>query len=112
MDVSTVISAVGLVLTISHNTAHAYKYQDIEGVKKCDFTTLHVLRKADNKIYLKMNNKVHVMYSRPTVKGNEKIMRFETTNGNLVLLQTPEKALVLDNVRMRPIYNECINSEV
>ena len=112
MDVSVVASVIGLALTVSHNAAHAYKYQDIEGKKHCDFTTVYVLKKSDEKIYLKMNNKVFVMFSRPTAKGNEKIKRFETGDSSLVLIQTPEKALILDNVKMRPMYNECINSEV
>ena len=49
------------------------------------------------------------MYQKPTNKGVKNIKRFETTNGGVVFLQLPEKAMLLDNVRMKPILNECKN---
>ena len=112
MDISALASIIGIALTITHNNAHAYKYQHVEGKKVCDFATVYILQKTDRKIYLKMHDKVHTMFVRPAAKGNEDIKRFETIDSSVVLLQTPQKALILDNVKMKPLYNECINSEV
>lgn len=110
MELSAIASIIGLVLTVQHTSAHAAKYQELEGKKSCDFSTVYVLQKAPHKIYLKMKDKVYVMTRRATNVGVEDIERFETKDGSLVFLQTPQKALVLDNVKMTPLLNECINS--
>ena len=107
MDPTTAISLVGLAFTIS-NSAHAFKLQPLEGTKACDNQIIRVLAK-DDKVYLKMHNKVHTLSSVPTNKGVTNVRRFENRDRTVAFLQLPEKAMVLDNAKMVPITNDCRN---
>jgi len=109
MEPSLAVSLAGLAFTLFAGPSYAYKYQELEGSKLCDFSNIQVLQKNDQKIYLKYEQTVFVMYQKPTNKGVKNVKRFETTNGGVVFLQLPEKAMLLDNVRMKPILNECKN---
>jgi hypothetical protein len=44
------------------------------------------------------------MTEKPT---KNTVRRFETDNSEVVFLQLPEKAMILDNKNMKPILTEC-----
>ena len=105
MDV--LLSLVGLMFTLS-SASHAGPPQQLEGTKACDNRVIKVLQK-DGKLYVKMQNQVYTMKSVATNNGVKNVSRFETWDSSIVFLQTPEKAMILDNVSMVPITNECRN---
>lgn len=107
MDPTTIFSLAGLLITASSAT-HAFKLQTLEGTKVCDNQVIRVLAKND-KLYVKINSKVHTMSSVPTNVGVKNIKRFENRDRTIAFLQLPEKAMVLDNAKMVPITNDCRN---
>lgn len=117
MDASLALSIIGLGFSLATNPVYGielvqkpgpFVLQKLEGKKSCDFADIKVLSKGDT-IYLKYNNKVHTMHRKPTAKGVKNVKRFETEKRGLVFLQLPEKAMLLDHVKMRPILNECLD---
>lgn len=117
MDASLLLSVVGLGFSLATNPVYGielvqkpgpFVLQKLEGKKSCDFADIKVLSK-NNVVYLKYNNVVYTMYSKPTAKGVKNVKRFETAKRNLVYLQLPEKAMLLDHVNMRPLLNECLD---
>ena len=105
MDVSTILSIIGLGITTS-TASYAFTLQSLEGTKACEDRVIQTLY-VDERLYMKMNGKVYTMVRVPTAKGVKNVRRFETRDRSVAFLQLPEKALVLDNVQMRPITNEC-----
>lgn len=117
MDASLLLSAIGLTLSVATNPAFGielvqkpgpFVLQKLEGKKSCDFGEVRVLNSGET-IFLKYKDNVHVMHQKPTAKGVKNVKRFETVNRNLVFLQLPEKAMLLDQARMKPILNECLD---
>lgn len=106
MSTAAVISLIGLTYTL---VSPSFKLQKAEGPKKCDFASIQVLQKGENKIYMKYNNRVYVMDRVPTAKGVDNVKRYETRDNKLAYLQLPEKAMVLDNHEMRPLLNDCLD---
>jgi hypothetical protein len=105
--IDILLSLVGLGVTLS-STSHAASPQQLEGTKSCDNRVIQVLQK-DSKLYVKMQNQVYTMKSVATNTGVKNVSRFETWDGSIVFIQTPEKAMILDNMSMVPITNECRN---
>lgn len=117
MDASLLLSAVGLGFSVMTNPVFGvelvqrpgpFVLQKLEGKKSCDFGEIKVLSK-NNIVYIKYNSKVYTLYSKPTAKGVKNVKRFETEKRGLVFLQLPEKAMLLDQVKMRPLLNECLD---
>lgn len=106
MDAAVVLSAVGLVYTL---VAPSFKVQKTEGPKKCDFASIKVLQKSEDKIYMKYNDRVYVMDKVATADGVKNVKRFETRDYKFVYLQLPEKSMLLDNHDMKPILNDCLD---
>lgn len=106
MDAAVVLSAIGLVYTI---VSPSFKVQKIEGPKKCDFASIKVLQKGEDKIYMKYNERVYVMDKVPTAEGVKNVKRFETRDHKFAYLQLPEKAMLLDNHEMKPVLNDCLD---
>ena len=118
MDASLALSIIGLGFSLATNPVYGielvqkpgpFVLQKLEGKKSCDFADIKVLSKNDKTIYLKYKNVVYTMHRKPTAKGVKNVKRFETEKRNLVFLQLPEKAMLLDHVNMRPLLNECLD---
>lgn len=108
MDPTVVLSAVGMAFTISAANSHAFKLQELEGTKVCDNQTIRVLYR-DDKVYLRTAQKVYTMAAVPTNRGVNNVKRFETRDRTITFMQLPEKAMILDNAKMTPISNDCLN---
>lgn len=105
MSATVALSLAGLIYTASTS----FKPQKLEGTKTCDFATVQILQRDENKIYMKYDDRVFVMLKQPTAEGVKNIKRFETKQKDMVFLQLPEKAMLLDNKAMKPILNECLD---
>ena len=106
MEPSLLLSALGLVFTLNATSAAAFKEQKLEGSKICEngliIKTLY--RDQNKRLYLKSRETVLSMTEKPT---KNTVRRFETDNSEVVFLQLPEKAMILDNKNMKPILTEC-----
>jgi hypothetical protein len=100
---SLLLSVIGLTYTLS---ANAIEPQKLEGTKVCETGMLKVLYQQEQKrLLIKHGDQVYVMTER-TVK-EKKARRFETVSGSLVYLHLPEKAMLLDNYDMKPVFTDC-----
>lgn len=100
---SLIISLIGLSYTM---TATAIEPQKLDGTKVCETGMIKVLYQQEQKrLLVKHGDQVYVMTER-TVK-EKKARRFETVSGSLVYLHLPEKAMLLDNYDMKPVYTDC-----
>lgn len=100
---SLIISLIGLSYTM---TATAIEPQKLDGTKVCETGIIKVLYQQEQKrLLVKHGDQVYVMTER-TVK-EKKARRFETVSGSLVYLHLPEKAMLLDNYDMKPVYTDC-----
>jgi hemin uptake protein HemP len=106
MSTTVALSVLGLAYTIM---SPSFKAQNLEGPKKCDFASIQVLQKGENKIYMKHNGRVFVMERVPTAEGVKNVKRFETRDHELAYLQLPEKAMLLNNKEMKPVLNDCLD---
>ena len=105
MEPSLLLSVIGLVFTLNANSAPSYKPQKLEGSKVCEAGIIKTLyRDQEKRLYLKSKQTILSMSEKPTKNA---VRRFETDNGEIVFLQLPEKAMLLDNKNMRPILTEC-----
>ena len=102
---SLILSAIGLVYTVSAS-AGSFEPQKLEGTKVCETGMIKVLyQQSEQRLLIKHGNQVYVM-TEAAVK-EKKARRFENVSGSLVYLQLPEKAMLLDNYAMKPVYTEC-----
>jgi formylmethanofuran dehydrogenase subunit D len=100
---SLILSIIGLTYTMS---ANAIEPQKLEGTKVCETGMIKVLYQQDQKrLLVKHGDQVHVMTER--VVKEKKARRFENISGSLVYLHLPEKAMLLDNYEMKPVYTDC-----
>lgn len=106
MDAAVVLSAIGLAYTV---ISPSFKVQNVEGPKKCDFASIQVLQKGDNKIYMKYDGRVYVMDRVATNDGVKNVKRFETRDHVFTYLQLPEKSMLLNSKEMKPILNDCLD---
>jgi hypothetical protein len=106
MSTAVALSAIGLAYTL---ISPSFKVQNLEGPKSCDFASIQVLQKGDEKIYMKYNSRVYVMEKVPTAKGVDNVKRFETRTRDLAYLQLPEKGMLLNNREMKPLLNDCLD---
>lgn len=106
MSSTVALSVIGLAYTIM---APSFKVQNLEGPKRCDFATIQVLQKGENKIYMKYDSRVYVLDRVPTAEGVKNVKRFETRDRELAYLQLPEKSMLLSNKEMKPLLNDCLD---
>ena len=52
MDPSLAVSLAGFAFTLFAGPSYAYKYQELEGSKLCDFSNIQVLQKNEKKSIL------------------------------------------------------------
>jgi hypothetical protein len=103
MSASLLLSLVGFVYTTSSSSAEIHK---LEGTKICESGVVKVLfRDKDKLLMMKYNNVVYVMTEKPAIE--KRVRRFESNDSSLLYLHLPEKAMLLDQKIMKPIYTEC-----
>ena len=104
MSASVVLGVLGLAFSASNAlSGPSYPKQDLEGVKTCETEVMRVLLR-DDVLYVKIRDRVLTFTEKPTQTN---VRRFETYDSKLVFLQLPEKTMLLDNVRMKPLLTEC-----
>ena len=103
MSASLLISLIGFVYTSSSSSAEIHK---LEGTKVCESGVVKLLvRDKDKRLLMKYDNVVYIMTEKPTVE--KRVRRFESNDSSLTYLHLPEKAMLLDQKAMKPIYTEC-----
>ena len=107
MSANLLVSLIGLGFSINGAAATpAFVPQVLEGQKVCETGMLKVLyREKEKRLLMKYNDTVYVMTEKRALVKN--VRRFENNTGTLVYLHLPEKAMLLDQKAMKPIYTEC-----
>lgn len=106
MSTAVVLSAIGLTYTL---ISPSFKAQKAEGPKRCDFATIQVLQKGEDKLFMKYNGRVYALDRVPTAKGVDNVKRYHTRDDEFAYLQLPEKAMLLNNREMKPVLNDCLD---
>lgn len=106
MSANLLVSLISIGVSMNSIAAPSFVPQILEGQKVCETGILKVMvRDKDKRLLMKYNDTVYIMTEKRALVKN--VRRFENNSGTLVYLHLPEKAMLLDQKAMKPIFTEC-----